>query len=638
MATRDPQAAELERAFVALQLRTRAGVLRADQSAVELDDALEVWRSLIRMLSGQSATIRRIDLPSLRPELESEPEAGEVALPARIDWLASAAENRRIYRFLALQLAGRRQFGTYAHGALLARLRRGQRGHEGRSPLEALFLLAEGVRIQQRVSLAYPGSAPETALLAQTLLSHWSVAPPPQLLDALLALALAPQPLAAVPAWLPRALAERVLGALAPLRRGEAGVEQAIRVAERLMAWLSVPDAAEPIGAQADAGLERADAARQLFSELQAGATTAAGSEAAEPAADRSDAKNGEEPLGASSADAGDASAAQPPPSAAQLAFARLTARPSGSAQTYVYDEWDHTIGGYRSRHCRVHELEAQHDAGEFFDHTRRAYAALLSDVRRQFERIRPERYRPLRGLEDGEDLDLNALTEARIEARAHRTPTDRVYTARVRQTRDVATLFLLDMSASTEQPYVEPGDPPVRRIIDTLKEALVVMSTALSELGDSYAIYGFSSQGHDRVEVYPVKSFDDALSATVKTRIGGIAPKSGTRMGAALRHVVGKFSRVHAGSKHLILLSDGYPQDQEYGPDRRSRTYGIEDTAVALREASAVGITPFCITVDRAGHDYLRDMCNPAQYLVIDELEQLPRELPKIYRRVVLG
>jgi nitric oxide reductase activation protein len=192
-------------------------------------------------------------------------------------------------------------------------------------------------------------------------------------------------------------------------------------------------------------------------------------------------------------------------------------------------------------------------------------------------------------------------------------------------------------MSASTEQPFAEPGDdPPPRRIIDTLKEALVVMSTALDTLGDNYAIYGFSSQGRNQVEVYPVKTFDEALNATVKARIGAIEPKTGTRMGAALRHAIVKLASVHAQAKHLILLSDGFPQDQEYGPDRRSHTYGVEDTAVALREVSAAGTTPFCITVDRDGHDYLRKMCDTTQYLIIDEIAELPRELPKVYRRVV--
>ena len=55
-----------------------------------------------------------------------------------------------------------------------------------------------------------------------------------------------------------------------------------------------------------------------------------------------------------------------------------------------------------------------------------------------------------------------------------------------------------------------------------------------------------------------------------------------------------------------------------------------------ALREMQAAGIRPFCITVDAAGHDYLREMCDPQSYLVIDHVADLPRELPKIYQRLV--
>ena len=107
-------------------------------------------------------------------------------------------------------------------------------------------------------------------------------------------------------------------------------------------------------------------------------------------------------------------------------------------------------------------------------------------------------------------------------------------------------------------------------------------------------------------------------------------------RMGAALRHVVGYMGRVGARSKHLILLSDGFPQDLDYGDDRRSHVYGLRDTAAALREAIAAHVSPLCITVDRAGHDYLREMCDASRYVVIEDIALLPRELPKIYRRVV--
>ena len=184
-------------------------------------------------------------------------------------------------------------------------------------------------------------------------------------------------------------------------------------------------------------------------------------------------------------------------------------------------------------------------------------------------------------------------------------------------------------MSASTGQSNHD------RRIIDTLKEALIVMTAALEKLGDQYAIYGFSSRGRERVEVYPVKTFREPLDHNARARIGGIEPKSGTRMGAALRHMIPKLAAVNARAKHLILLSDGFPQDHDYGADRRTHTYGIEDTAVALREVSAAGQLPLCVTVDRSGNDYLRLMCDSGQYLIIDDIAELPRELPKIYRRV---
>ena len=119
-----------------------------------------------------------------------------------------------------------------------------------------------------------------------------------------------------------------------------------------------------------------------------------------------------------------------------------------------------------------------------------------------------------------------------------------------------------------------------------------------------------------------------------MKGRIGTIEPKRSTRMGAALRHAVVKMKGVPARIRLLVLLSDGFPQDIDYGEDRRSNTYGLRDTTAALKEAEREGIVAFCLTVDKAGHDYLREMCDPSRYLVIEEVATLPSELPKVYGR----
>src|SRR5207249_9228569 len=98
-------------------------------------------------------------------------------------------------------------------------------------------------------------------------------------------------------------------------------------------------------------------------------------------------------------------------------------------------------IRDYRSRWCHLEEVTLGGDAGEFFQDTLTRYADLLPEVRRQFQRLRPERYRRVRNLEDGEDFDLNAVVEARIELRSRRSPSPRLYVARRAEEPDVGTL-----------------------------------------------------------------------------------------------------------------------------------------------------------------------------------------------------
>jgi nitric oxide reductase activation protein len=84
---------------------------------------------------------------------------------------------------------------------------------------------------------------------------------------------------------------------------------------------------------------------------------------------------------------------------------------------------------------------------------------------------------------------------------------------------------------------------------------------------------------------------------------------------------------------KVLLILSDGFPQDSDYGPQRGEHEYGLQDTAKALAEAHDKGVETFCVTVDRSGHDYLKRMCPDARYMVIEEIEDLPEALTKVYQ-----
>ncbi len=576
---------------------------------------------------------------------------------------------------------------------------------EGRPPLlEDLFTLAEGVRIHCALSRSYRGVAKETEWIVDTLLRDWCAQPSParsRRLDSLLILALVDGETSHWPAWLDRATGEALLGLLRPLRTEGTTVVDSLRAAEAIAEALERASAGmgSDLG-EADGSFYDTAAGEMIYYDLYDDDDDAAAppapesAETPEPLAAQQEAPDLELELSGEKDDETGGTPISPEelkrlleagvemrirqggandeaeglglyitdllgkvpseqleelrqvlgdPEEKQRRPPRRWLETSAEGSAYRYDEWDYQIADYRSRWCQLFEIGMDGDSGEFFQTALGDHADLLPEVRRQFQRIRPEVYRTVRGLEDGEDFDLNAAVNARIDARAGIAPSSRLYVARKREERDVATLFLVDMSASTDEPLAEDssrngnkdGRPP-RRIIDVTKETLAIMAQALEEIGDAFAIYGFSGHGREQVEMYRVKSFAESLTPSVKARLGAIEPRRSTRMGTALRHAIGRMSTVSARSKHLILLSDGFPQDFDYGQDRRSNIYGIRDTAVALREAEVAGVTPFCITVDKAGHDYLREMCDDNRYMVIDDITALPRELPKIYQRVV--
>jgi nitric oxide reductase NorD protein len=303
--------------------------------------------------------------------------------------------------------------------------------------------------------------------------------------------------------------------------------------------------------------------------------------------------------------------------------------------RAFYYDEWDRELGDYRTRWCRVIERTGARGPLGFVEMVRSRYAGIISSIRYQFQLLRPENLRRIRGEIDGEDYDLQAVIDYALDKRSTGLIDDRLYTRKLRRERDVAVSFLLDMSSSTARsisrhpnnPYTQPG----QRIIDIEKEGLVLMSEALEAVGDLYSMQGFTSEGRRNVKFYVIKDFSEGYSAEIERRIGGITYQNNTRLGAAIRHATTRIVAQEARTKLLIVLSDGRPYDHDYGDSR----YAREDTRMALRQARMEGITPFCITIDRDSEDQLRDMYGEVGYTIIDDVLSLPERLPGIYSRL---
>ncbi|MXW54538.1 MAG: hypothetical protein F4X44_03375 [Gammaproteobacteria bacterium] len=342
---------------------------------------------------------------------------------------------------------------------------------------------------------------------------------------------------------------------------------------------------------------------------------------------------------------------------------------------SFRYDEWDYLNSKWLRNWCLLHEYSMNEELAGDSAGLKRAIRPHVQSVRKLFEQIRPAGLKRVRRQFEGDELDISATVDLRVDCKSQVSPDERVYSRRDRIHRDVATVVLVDLSASTDSPidvhsndtsqdkdqsfkdqdlrdpYFDDerlnspldstpfeSDNPVRRVIDIQREAVLLLATSLDSIQDMYAIYGFSGYGKENVEVFVAKEFDQALSEHRIAAVASMEPKRSTRMGPSIRHSTRKLLATGAAMKVLLIVSDGFPQDCDYGPDRTSHEYGVQDTAMALQEADRKGVKNFCVTVDLAGHDYLRRMCRKDRYLVIDELESLPLALNDAYSYLTAG
>ncbi len=284
----------------------------------------------------------------------------------------------------------------------------------------------------------------------------------------------------------------------------------------------------------------------------------------------------------------------------------------------FVYDEWDHARKAHRKRWCTLREREITPDyASDFVAATLQKYRGQVKTLRRSFEALREE-YRILKKQPDGENLDIDALVEAMADARSGMEMTSRVYRKAHRVERDIAVVFMVDMSGSMKG-WINLAQ----------REALILLAEALQTLNDRYAIYGFSGNTRKRCELYRIKTFDEDYDLDVRARIAAIEPQHFTRMGVTIRHLSGLLEQIDARTRLLITLSDGRPYDYDhYGDD-----YAIEDTRMALCEARRSGIHPFCITIDEEARDYLPHMYGEASYVLINDIAKLPYRISEVYR-----
>ncbi len=281
--------------------------------------------------------------------------------------------------------------------------------------------------------------------------------------------------------------------------------------------------------------------------------------------------------------------------------------------------EWDYRQGRLLQAHVRVQPMQAREAPAAALP------AHLLSAARRLRQRFAAlvDSRRRQRGQSDGDEIDLDACIRHVADRHHGATPVPGLYCARRALDRELACLLLADLSMSTDA-WVSNA----HRVIDVVRDAAFLFCEALSATGDRFGVYGFSSVRRSHVRFHVVKDFAAPYDAQARGRIAALRPGYYTRMGAAVRQATRILVEQPANRRLLLLLSDGKPNDLDAYDSR----YGIEDTRMAVLEARRIGITPFCVTIDRSGGAYLPHLFGHDGYLMITDPETLPERLPKLY------
>jgi nitric oxide reductase NorD protein len=256
-----------------------------------------------------------------------------------------------------------------------------------------------------------------------------------------------------------------------------------------------------------------------------------------------------------------------------------------GDSEGRKYPEWDVHRKRYRHDWCTVHETDPPHKDGHPMERPD------VHALRRPLTRLGIGLDRCHRQTQ-GDDIDVDAAVEARVETLAGRAPDEAVYLDNLRRRRDLAVLVLLDVSGSSSE-----AGTFGQTVHEQQRAAAAALTVALHELGDRVALYAYQSQGRSAVHMMPVKRFDDSLNALVMQRLGTLTPGAYSRLGAAIRHGTSVISEKAGTSRRLlVVLSDGLAYDHGY-----ERVYGAADARRALAEARRQGIGCLCLTIGAA-------------------------------------
>ena len=284
----------------------------------------------------------------------------------------------------------------------------------------------------------------------------------------------------------------------------------------------------------------------------------------------------------------------------------------------FFLDEWDYKKNAYLENYVKIKPIITTNIKAISIP---KRLTKIVKRVQNELDLMELDRIKKT-NLAYGDEVNIDSWIDYR-GSRNKEGHNQKFFETFEKKTRDMSTLILADVSLSTEA-----GITSEIRVIDMIKDGLMVFSEALERLQDRFAIYAFSSLKNTNVRFHIIKNFKEKYSNLILGRIYSIKPGYYTRLCASIRESTKILNNQKSANKLLLIISDGKPNDV----DRYDGRYGIEDTKKAIMEAKKKGITPFCVTIDLEAKDYLTHLFGKNGFTVIRDTKKLPKVLPEIY------
>jgi nitric oxide reductase NorD protein len=293
-------------------------------------------------------------------------------------------------------------------------------------------------------------------------------------------------------------------------------------------------------------------------------------------------------------------------------------------SEPFHYHEWDYQIQLHRPDWVTLYERRQAKGSADDIRDIINEYKPVAHRIKQIIDLLTPEGVERQRGLEDGDEIDINAAIDAMIAIRMGDQPSPRITMRNVLKNRDLAVVVLLDLSESTNE-AMQGSD---KTVLQLTREASTLVATAIEGIGDPYAIHGFASDGRHDVQYFRLKDFNQHFDDDAKARLAGMKGGLSTRMGAALRHAGHHLLKQPERRKLILLVTDGEPADI----DERDPQHLRFDTKKAVEELYTQGILSYCLTLDPNADDYVKRIFGQSHYTIIDHVDRLPEQLPMLF------